>query len=69
MNKSPKSPQKKGASYLQRAALPPYPCFLPDLGEFGGSWPYKAYPDAKVDISFFNCNSVRDFFIFIFDAH
>jgi len=25
-----------------------YPCFLPDLGEFSGSWSHKTYPAAKV---------------------
>jgi hypothetical protein len=25
-----------------------YPCFLPDLGEFSGSWSHKTYPGAKV---------------------
>jgi hypothetical protein len=26
-----------------------YPCFLPDLGEFSGSWSHKTYPTAKVE--------------------
>jgi hypothetical protein len=26
-----------------------YPCFLPDLGEFSGSWSHKTYPAAKIE--------------------
>ncbi len=44
---------KKWVSYLYRTATTIYPCFLPDLGEFNRSWPYKTYPSAKVE-SFFN---------------
>ena len=35
---------KKGVSYLYRAATTAYPCYLPVLGEFSRSWPYKTYP-------------------------
>ena len=35
---------KKRASYLHRTATTYYPCYLPVLGEFIGSWSYKTYP-------------------------
>jgi hypothetical protein len=28
-----------------------YPCFLPDLGEFNGSWSHETYPDTKIVIN------------------
>jgi len=37
-------PYEKRVSYLYRTAQPPCPCFLPNLGELGRSWSYKAYP-------------------------
>ena len=34
-----------------------YPCFLPDLGEFGGSWSYETCPGiAKIEILILNTN-------------
>jgi hypothetical protein len=32
---------KKMAGYLHRTATTAYPCYLPVLGEFSRSWPYK----------------------------
>jgi len=29
------------AGYLHRTATTAYPCYLPILGEFSRSWPYK----------------------------
>lgn len=29
------------AGYLHRTATTAYPCYLPVLGEFSRSWPYK----------------------------
>ena len=31
----------KMAGYLHRTATTAYPCYLPILGEFSRSWPYK----------------------------
>jgi hypothetical protein len=31
----------KKAGYLHRTATTAYPCYLPVLGEFSRSWPYK----------------------------
>jgi hypothetical protein len=48
---------EKMAGYLHRTATTAYPCYLPVLGEFSRSWPYKtcrckyrevSYKDAKV---------------------
>jgi len=39
---------EKRASYLYRTATTVYPCFLPDLGEFNGSWSYKTCPVCKI---------------------
>ena len=39
--------QKKGKLLISHRSTI-YPCFLPDLGEFNGSWSYKTYPAAKV---------------------
>ncbi len=33
--------KKKVAGYLHRTATTAYPCYLPILGEFSRSWPYK----------------------------
>ena len=41
---------KKWVSYLSRTATTLYPCVLPALGSFEGSWSYKTYPAAKVGI-------------------
>ena len=38
---------KKRVSYLYRTATTFYPCCLPALGEFKGSWSYKTYPAQK----------------------
>ena len=38
---------KEGVSYLHRTATTAYPCYLPVLGEFSGSWSYKTYPSRK----------------------
>jgi len=35
---------KKWVSYLHRTATTTYPCSIPGLGEFSGSWSYKTYP-------------------------
>jgi len=40
--------KQKRVSNLHRTATTSYPCFLPNLGEFTGSWSYKTYPPAKV---------------------
>lgn len=42
---------KKRASYLYRTATTIYPCSVPGLGGFNGSWSYKTCPAAKVEIS------------------
>lgn len=36
--------KKERVSYLHRTATTAYPCYLPVLGEFSGSWSYKTYP-------------------------
>jgi len=38
---------KKRVSYLYRTATTSYPCYVPVLGEFWGSWSYKTYPVQK----------------------
>ena len=35
------SDKKRLAGYLYRTATTAYPCYLPVLGEFSRSWPYK----------------------------
>ena len=39
---------KKGASIPYRTASTACPCFVPDLGESGGSWSYRTCPAAKL---------------------
>ena len=38
---------KKRVSDLYRTATTAYPCSIPRLGEFCGSWSYKTYPPQK----------------------
>lgn len=40
--------KQKRVSDLYRTATTAYPCSIPRLGEFCGSWSYKTYPTAKV---------------------
>ena len=57
------NPNKIRVSYLHRTATTAYPCYLPVLGEFSGSWSYKTYPRRqKYKYSFHICNII--FFIF-----
>lgn len=37
---------KKGKPLMSHRSTT-YPCFLPDLGEFSGSWSHKTYPVQK----------------------
>lgn len=39
------------ASYLYRAASTFYPCYLPVLGRFEGSWPYKTCRGKDTQVS------------------
>ena len=41
--KAPKR-NKKRESYLHRTATTSYPCYVPVLGEFRGSWSCKTFP-------------------------
>jgi len=38
--------KKKGKTWY-RTATTAYPCYLPVLGEFSGSWSYQTYPWQK----------------------
>ena len=38
---------KKAGKRLISHRSTAYPCFLPDLGEFSGSWSYETCPDCK----------------------
>ena len=38
---------KKRVSYSYRTATTSYPCYIPVLGDFRGSWSYKTYPMQK----------------------
>ena len=49
---------KKRVSDLYRTATTAYPCSIPRLGEFCGSWSYKTYPTAKVQNFFFSTKNV-----------
>jgi hypothetical protein len=42
-----------------------YPCFLPDLGEFSGSWSHETYPGAKIGKKF-HCSRVPLFQCYFF---
>lgn len=39
--------KKRRVSYLYRTATTSYPCYIPVLGDFRGSWSYKTYPMQK----------------------
>ena len=39
--------KKRRVSYLYRTATTSYPCYIPVLGDFRGSWSYKTYPLQK----------------------
>ena len=54
---------KKRVSDLYRTATTAYPCSIPRLGEFCGSWSYKTYPTAKVQ-NFFVSTKLSDFLLF-----
>ena len=41
---------EKRVSLIYRTATTTYPCCLPTLGEFSGSWSYTTYPGTKVGI-------------------
>ena len=43
LEKGPKR-NKKRESDLYRTATTSYPCYIPVLGELGGSWSYKTFP-------------------------
>ena len=45
-----KTGNKKGASSSHHTATTSYPCCLPTLGSFRGSWSYETYPSTKVRI-------------------
>ncbi len=40
--------QQKRGKLLTSHRSTTYPCYLPILGEFSGSWSYKTYPAAKI---------------------
>jgi len=40
-------PKKAGKRLISHRSTA-YPCFLPDLGEFSGSWSYETCPDCKI---------------------
>ena len=47
---------KKRVSLLHRTATTRYRCFDQDLTEFPGSWSYRTYPTAKVQLFFISHN-------------
>lgn len=56
---------KKRVSDLYRTATTAYPCSIPRLGEFCGSWSYKTYPTAKVQNFFVSTKNVGIFVVAI----
>ena len=39
--------KQRRVSYSYRTATTSYPCYIPVLGDFRGSWSYKTYPLQK----------------------
>ena len=39
--------KQRRVSYSYRTATTSYPCYIPVLGDFRGSWSYKTYPMQK----------------------
>ncbi len=48
LDDTPLRGKQKRVSDLYRTATTAYPCSIPRLGEFCGSWSYKTYPTAKI---------------------
>ena len=44
---SPNIIKQRRVSYSYRTATTSYPCYIPVLGDFRGSWSYKTYPMQK----------------------
>ena len=65
--KNPPDPLYKGekrrVSYSYRTATTSYPCYIPVLGDFRGSWSYKTYPMQKYGLLSEWQAKKRDFFL------
>ena len=55
--------EKRRVSYSYRTATTSYPCYIPVLGDFRGSWSYKTYPMQKYGLLSEWQAKKRDFFL------
>ena len=55
--------KQRRVSYSYRTATTSYPCYIPVLGDFRGSWSYKTYPMQKYGLLSEWQAKKRDFFL------
>ena len=60
---SPSVIKQRRVSYSYRTATTSYPCYIPVLGDFRGSWSYKTYPMQKYGLLSEWQAKKRDFFL------